>query len=145
MIKDEPEQKRDLAWSWNRSDEDFFARGACHVLCAVFLQACRNREFSALLILPVGNFRGRHVIAATANVVFDWRGFSPRDTFLQEYSDAHRSSFPDWDYGLVPVTDPVGDDFCARHNHRRPDQFLHDPIPRAKAHLQQFFAAAPAS
>jgi hypothetical protein len=103
----------------------------------VFLRECRDPGFTAQLILPTSNFRGRHVVAATSSVVFDWRGFSPRDAFLAEYSEAYRSKYPEWDYSLVPVTDPVGEHFCARHNHRRPDHFLHDAIPRAKVYVQQ--------
>src|SRR5690606_1809592 len=132
-------------WSWNRRDQDFFARGACHVLCAVFLRECGDPDFTAQLILPVSNFRGRHVVAATSSVVFDWRGFSPRDAFLAEYSEAHRSKCPEWDYRLVPVSDPVGEDFCAEHNHRRRDQYPHDPIRRAKFYVQQLRKSSPAS
>jgi hypothetical protein len=145
MSKDDSQQKGDLVWSWNRTDQDFFARGACHVLCAVFLRQCDDPDFTAQLILPTSNFRGRHVVAATSSVVFDWGGFRPREAFLAEYSATYRSKYPEWAYSLVPVPDPIGEDFCEEHHHRRPDQFLHDPIPRAEVYVRHLLKATAAS
>lgn len=143
MMEVTSEQKKDPLGSWNWKDEDFFARGACHVLCAVFLREHVDTDFKATLILPLNKFRGRHVVAATSTVVFDWRGFTPREAFLAAYAEAYRSRYPDWNYSLVSLDDPLSGDFCAQYNHRRPDQFPHDPVPRAQSYLHLLLSAIP--
>jgi len=125
------QQKHNVHLSWNRSDQEFFSRGACHILCAVFLSEFPDCGFSAALILPRFGLPGRHVIACNSTTIFDWRGFSPREDFLDAYTSEYRKTNPAWKFNLLSVDNPSSHHFCESYNHRRPDQFLHDPVPRA--------------
>jgi hypothetical protein len=79
------------------------------------------------------------MVVARDDLVFDWAGFQRRDGFLLEYFEAMRRVFPDWDarFELIEL-DPIGWDFCRLHKHRHPSQFLHDPLPRARAFVNGF-------
>lgn len=132
------EEKSDLEGSWARPDEEFFAAGACHVLAGTFLETYPSAGFRALLIQPGEGFRGRHVVAASSSMVFDCRGWTPREQFLRLYSEAYCAVFPGWTYNLVGVDDPIGWNFCNEHKHRHPSQFIRSPDSRAKAFLLGF-------
>lgn len=135
-----PEEKADATLWWSRSDEDFFAAGACHVLAAVFLATYPSAEFGAWIIRPrAPHSRAVHVVAARDDLVFDSTGYSEREAFLAEYIDALRRGHRDWACDFVAIdTDPIGWDFCRSSNHRHPSQFPSDPIPRAQAFLSSF-------
>src|SRR5450432_3316565 len=132
------EEISDLEASWARPDDEFFAAGACHVLAGMFLEAYPFAGFRALLIRPAPSFRGSHVVVASSALVFDCRGWTPRERFLSLYSDAYRAVFPDWQYELVAVDDPIGRAFCNEHRHRHPSQFFQNPLARAKEFLRKF-------
>ena len=134
-----PEEKADLGLSWSRPDEDFFASGGCHVLAAAFLETYPGAGFEAWSIWPKRGHRGGHMVVARDELVFDWAGYSRRDAFLTEYFEAMRTTFPDWDASFERVYEcPVDREFCARTGARHPSQFLHDPLPRARAFVARF-------
>jgi hypothetical protein len=134
------EEQADPRLFWLRSDEEFFAAGACHVLAGAFLALHPHAEFSAWSIRPrAPHGRGGHIVVAGEDLVFDWAGYSPRDAFLSEYVDAMRTLFPDWGWDFDKLDmDPIAWDFCRTRNHRHPTQFPHDPIPRATAFIRRF-------
>lgn len=131
------DEKRDLRGSWNRSDAEFFAAGACHILCAAFLQNQPGREFSAHLIRPTDGARGAHVIATSSSEVFDWRGFTQRDEFLRKYADGYREVFSNWEYQLVAISDAVDREVCELYHLRQLSQFPEDPWARARLYLRK--------
>jgi hypothetical protein len=134
-----PEEKADLSWCWSRPDDEFFASGACHVLAAAFLEMYPAAGFRAWRLVPIVGHRGGHMVAASDELVFDWAGYQPREAFVRDYFAAMRSIFPDWDARFEPVeSDPIGWGFCRSNNHRHPTQFLHDPLPRARAFSLRF-------
>jgi hypothetical protein len=133
-----PEEKADLEGCWARSDEDFFGSGGCHVLAAAFLEARPHLRFRALMIQPAQGFRGGHVVVASATVVFDCRGWSLRDQFMQSYSEAMCRLSPGWSYTLLEIDNPIAWEFCREHEHRHPSQFFRDPMARARAFLSRF-------
>lgn len=133
-----PEEKADLDASWARPDEEFFALGACHILAGAFLETHGRMRFHAAMIQPAAGLRGAHVVIANGRIIFDWRGWSPHDQFLQHYAEGMGRLSPGWSYTLTRVADPIGWDFCRAHAHRHPSQFRHDPMPRARSFLSRF-------
>jgi hypothetical protein len=134
-----PEEKADLDSCWSRPDEEFFASGACHVLAAAFLIEYPEAGFQPWRFAPSAGHRGGHMVVVRDELVFDWAGYERRDAFLLDYFAAMREIFHDWEARFIPVeSDPVGWEFCSLHNHRHPSQFLHDPLPRARAFAGRF-------
>jgi hypothetical protein len=139
MILRTPEEKADLDLCWSRPDVEFLASGACHVLAAAFLIEYPEAAFQPWRIEPIAGHRGGHMVVVRDDLVFDWAGYERRDVFLVDYFDSMRSMFPDWDARFVRVElDPIGWEFCEAHKHRHPTQFLHDPLPRARAFASKF-------
>lgn len=134
-----PEEKADLALSWSRPDEEFFASGACHVLAAALLRTFPKSGFEARRIRPTLGQRAGHVVVAREDVVFDCRGYTCRKAFFGEYRDAVRRLILDWDAEFVPLDlDPIGWDYCRATRSRHPSQFFQDPMPRALAYMSRF-------
>jgi hypothetical protein len=135
-----PAEKADLEGSWRRSDEDFFGAGACHVLASVFLDLHPSSGYRTLLIVPSVGHRGRHVVVASTELVFDFNGYTPRSFYFAELLRLHREREPDWTASLVEVeleVDPAGWEFCLKYAHRHPTQFFRDPLPRARAFIRR--------
>ena len=139
IILRSPEEKADLKLSWLRPDEEFFASGACHVLAAAFLEVYPSAGFSPWSVRPTDGGRGAHVIVMRGDLVFDWAGYSHRDTFLSEYVEAIRVLIPNWNAELLPIAvNPISWEFCVATSSRHPSQFPHDPLPRAMAFVRRF-------
>lgn len=136
-----PQQKADLEGSWQRTDEDFFASGACHVLAAAFLEARPARGFHALMLQPMSGLRGGHVLIESESHVFDHHGWNERADYLSAYSTEMRRLYPGWSCELARIDDPISWDFCRAYAYRHPSQFWQDPLPRARAFLARFAAA----
>lgn len=139
MIFRSEEQKRDQIQSWNRPDRSFFAAGACHILAAAFLEAYSHSGFQAFQIVPKPGFRGTHVFVSNGNRIFDYHGFSEHDRYIIHYFAKIRRFFPPWDGDVIRLDcSPTDFFFCQKYNHRLPEQYLHDPRPRAQAYLTRF-------
>jgi hypothetical protein len=136
-----PQQKADLEGSWRRTDEDFFASGACHVLAAAFLEAHPALACHALMLQPTSGLRGGHVLIESENHVFDCRGWNERAAYLGAYSAEMQRLCPGWSCDVVRIADPIGWEFCRAHSHRHPSQFWQDPLPRARSFLARFAPA----
>ncbi len=124
--------------SWRRSDEDFFAAGACHVLAASFLQEYPRAGFCAYLIKPEPGYRGSHVFVANGELAFDWNGYQPRGRLVHEYVGQLRAFFGTWQGSVLRVEDPVSSEFCKTHRHRHPSQFYRCPLERALRFVRRF-------
>lgn len=136
-------QKRDLAWSWQRGDRAFFQAGACHILADAFLRRYPEAGFRPLLIQPDEGFRGGHIVAASPSVVFDWHGFSDRETYQAHYFRKLRQFYPGWNATVIGLDDFMTPAFFQKFNHRAPDQYLCDPTPRAEAFLDRLLRHLP--
>jgi len=137
-------EKQDLEASWLRSDFEFFAAGACHVLASAFLGEYPNLGYCAILIESKPPQRGTHVVVANTRWVFDANGFTEREPYFQEYFALQRERDPSWSAALVELDeDPAGWDFCRRRGHRHPSQFWRDPTERARAFIASFALALP--
>jgi len=139
MIFRTPEEKKDLIRSWNLPDRPFFAAGACHILAAAFLQTYRDAGYYALHIKPDAGFRGQHVLVSNGSVTFDYHGYAREEAYLSHYFSKIHRFIPHW-RGVVKTLsiNPTEKAFCQEHRHRMPDQYLHDPRPRAISYLRRF-------
>jgi hypothetical protein len=141
MIFRSSEAKADPVLSWNRPERPFFAAGACHVLAAAFLELHPNEAWHTIIIRPEPGFRGGHIVVANDKMVFDYHGYSDEDAFLRRYRAKMGRFFPNWGCTLHRVDgSPVSVEFCAQNKLRKPDQFLHDPFPRAMKYVQRLDA-----
>lgn len=139
MIFRSDKDKADLMRSWHRPDRSFFASGACHILAHIFLQQYPDSGYHAINIRPHPNFRGGHIIVSDGNTVFDYHGYSDHDRFMAHYFAKIRRYFPGWQADLIPIHESLVDSsFCAQLLLRTPPQYLHDPMPRARAFLARF-------
>lgn len=131
--------KEDPVLSWNRPDRPFFAAGACHILTAAFIELHPDAGYQTLLIRPEPGFRGGHILASNGKTVFDYHGYSLESVFLRHYTAKIRRFFPAWRGSIHRLDEwPISPEFCERNRLRRPDQFLHDPFPRAVAFVRRF-------
>lgn len=131
--------KSNLKARWERPDRVFFAKGACHVLAEVFLRRNAGRSFRVVLIWPGADFRGSHVFVTDGATVFDWHGYSDHERFVAHSLAKLRRQQSGWVGELITIEgSPVGEEFCARYEHRRPEQFYGDVVARAEGFLERF-------
>jgi hypothetical protein len=139
MIFRDEATKRDPVKNWNRPERSFFAAGACHILAHVFLEKYGESNFLSVLIKPKRGFRGSHLFVTDGRWVFDWHGYSEREKYLKHYFLKLERFFPGWSAEMIEIQgDLTLEDFCNKYCHRKPDQYLHDPIVRAQAYLMRF-------
>lgn len=130
--------KADPHRRWSLPDRVFFGYGACHILAGVFLDRPPLPGFYAERIIPTEDFLGNHVYVTDGAVVFDHHGYSGRDRLLEHHQRVWSSQYDGWRCAIERV------DFkllsTADLNMRKmlgPDQYLHDPIPRARKFIEQ--------
>ncbi len=146
MILRSAEDKLDLARSWGRPDRPFFASGACHVLAGVFLEEQTGMEWHALHIRPADGFRGGHVVVSNGTTILDYHGYTSHNAFLRHYLAKVRRLIPHWSGTVDRLADsPISKSFCRRTGHRLPEQFLHDPRPRARGYLRRIAERSPST
>ena len=125
-----PEERADQEVSWRRTDQAFFASGACHILAWEFV--ARNPAFGLRALWKVGEPNPSHVIASDGTWAFDHDGW----TLEAELLAATRAYEPDVTWELVPITTDLAT-FCAQNYHRMPHQYHQDPRPRARAYIDR--------
>jgi hypothetical protein len=139
MIFRSENAKKDLVGSWNRPDRPFFAAGACHVLAAVFLETYPEAGYYSLFIRPEAGYRGSHVVVSNGGMIFDYHGYTEYNAYLTHYISKIRRFFPQWRGAIQRLEEsPIEKLFCRKHRCRMPEQYLHDPRPRALSYLQRF-------
>ncbi|MEL6452762.1 MAG: hypothetical protein AAFQ19_16035 [Pseudomonadota bacterium] len=138
MFRPKPGVKQDPARRWALPDRAFFAHGACHILAGVFLAHTPGQGWRAERIIPNGPYPGNHIYVTDGSRAFDYRGCVPRPRLLAWYARHMQAQTP----GLSGTIEAVRFDLTdtAALNARKmrgPDQYLHDPRPRAAAFLAQ--------
>ncbi|MFL4471624.1 hypothetical protein ACERZ8_17735 [Tateyamaria armeniaca] len=129
-IKDDAEKR------WALPDRAFFAHGACHILAGVFLRTAPRPGFRAERIVPNGTYPGNHIYVTDGHVAFDYRGYVARDRLLAWFRQGWGTRVPGWSGTLEAVRfDLLDTGALNARKMRGPDQYLHDPIPRARAFL----------
>ena len=139
MYRMKPGVKKDPVRRWALPDRVFFGNGACHILAGVYLREPPLPGFCAERIIPGDGFAGNHIFVTDGAVAFDYHGYTLRTRLLQYYTNSWSGEYADgWTCRLERV------DFdllsTAELNARKmlgPDQYLHDPVPRAQAYLQK--------
>jgi hypothetical protein len=125
-------ERVDQLLSWNRSDQAFFASGACHVLAWVAAEQYASAGFGIVGMRKPDEPYVSHVIVSNGRWAFDHDGWTPLPELLRATADYE----PEPSCELLPITSTIRQ-FCAAHNHRMPEQHVHDPLPRALRYLQQ--------
>lgn len=116
-----PRERADQLVSWQRSDQAFFAAGACHILAFAFLDAFPAAGFRPVALRENG--APNHVYVTDGTWAFDHAGWTREAEILAVT-------------GCLP--EPLGvdlDTFCLRHHHRRRHQYAFDPWDRAHRYL----------
>lgn len=132
----DPAIKTDPVKRWNLPDRIFFAHGACHILAGVALNLLERDSPSAHWLRPADPFEGNHVFVTVGDKALDYRGCLPLGRLLEHHRKGWSGRYPGWSADLVRVDfDLLDTQALNLRNMRGPDQFLHDPIPRARAYL----------
>lgn len=141
-----PEERQDMFKSWVRSDQAFFASGACHILADLFVQLHQHEGYKMAHIKPAEGFTGNHVYASNGKWAFDHNGWTKEKELLATTSKAYRERYPDWEYERIVIESPMTslEDFCKANNHRLPWQYAYPPWERAYKYIAQFSATPPA-
>jgi hypothetical protein len=125
MFRRTPAERADQMLSWQRSDQAFFASGACHILAWAFVET--HPDYRLYGVLRTGEENFEHVIADNGLWAFDYCGWTLRSELLQAYEDAT----------LVPIETDL-ETFCAAHNHRLPEQYAFVPWQRARDYIGRY-------
>ena len=139
------EEKRDMFKSWARSDQAFFASGACHILAEVFVQLHQHENFKMIHIKPAPGFKGNHVYASNGEWAFDHNGWTKEAELLEVIETAYRERYPGWSYERITI-EPTAtslEDFCKANNHRLPWQYAYLPWARANSYIATFDTRPP--
>ena len=125
--------KLDPVLRWNMTDEQFFAKGVCHVLAFAFKKA--HPDYEIYLIKPLKE-HGWHVFCSNKKVCFDYQGYTQYKDYIENYIVAGRALFEDWNCEVIRIEDDFNT-FCEKYNHRKLEDFLHNPIERAKKFIEE--------
>ena len=130
-------EKLDQHLSWNRTDAAFFASGACHILAFAFLETYSNLGFECIYLQPKNAMPGSHMYASNGIWSFDFNGWHKESILIESTIKAAEILFPEWSYTRLVIHETL-EDFCTKYKHRLPEQFVHNPFPRAYDYMQTF-------
>ena len=139
-----PEERRDIFVSWKRSDQAFFASGACHILAYLFVQIHNEGKYKVIHINPAEGFLGHHVYVSDVEWAFDHNGWTKEKELLSLTEKAYRTKYPGWDYERRVIDQPL-EDFCRANNHSLPWQYAYLPWERTYEYLSRFESSPPES
>lgn len=129
-IKKDPERR------WALPDRIFFGHGACHILAGVYLDDPPLPGFFAERVIPRDDRPGGHAYVTDGTIAFDHHGYAARDRLLAHHERGWRSRYEDWRCDVIPVDFRLLDTIALNARRMRgPDQYLHDPVPRARAFI----------
>ncbi|HWJ97993.1 MAG TPA: hypothetical protein VNQ33_07520 [Acidimicrobiales bacterium] len=133
------EERADPALAWRRSDEAFFASGACHILAFTFRDQHPDRDLAIRFIDPADGFVGTHLYVVDGGWALDFNGWTPEAELLAVTGAAWADAYSGWSYELRDIPAAVDlEAFCADGLRRAPRFYAHDPRPRARAYLARF-------
>ncbi len=130
-------ERADPFLSWKRSDEAFFASGACHILAHLYWQMHQAEGWRRMFIQPTGDRPGSHVYATNGEWVFDYNGYTPEREYLDKYRASWLERDPEWDCTVTEITMGL-EEFCAQNYHRPPSHYAYLPWERAYAFINKF-------
>jgi hypothetical protein len=132
-----PLEKSDPFVSWARSDQDFFAAGACHILAFMFIHLHPNEGFKMVHIRPKKDYSGNHVYATNGEWAFDHNGWTLESELLDVTKKEYRKKYPKWDFDKV-IVEKDFETYCIENNHRTPSYFAFLPWERAYNYIKKF-------
>jgi len=133
-----PGVKRDPQRRWALPDRIFFGHGACHILAGVYLRRPPLPGFHAERIIPRDGRPGNHLYVTDGQVAFDYHGYSTRDRLLAHHWRCWSRQHDGWGGDIEQVDFDLLDTVeLNRHKMLGPDQYLHDPVPRAQRFIDR--------
>jgi hypothetical protein len=131
-IKKNPERR------WALPDRIFFGYGACAILAGTFLRHPPIAGFHAERIIPADGFAGGHAYVTDGSIAFDYHGYSCRERLLAHHAKGWSERNLGWQCEIEVVDFDLLD--TVELNRRKmlgPDQYLHDPIVRARRFIER--------
>lgn len=122
-------ERSDQRVAWERTDQAFFAAGACHVLAWVCRESYPDREIGLAGVRFVGEPHAFHAFATWDGWAYDHAGWNSETDLLAVNAD-----FEGRPLERLTITSTL-DEYCVEHASRRPDQYWCDPLPRARAYV----------
>jgi hypothetical protein len=127
-------ERSDQRVAWKRTDQAFFAAGACHVLAWVCREAFPARSIGIAAVRFESEQQVFHTYATWNGWAFDHSGWNPEPELLAVNTD-----FEGRPLERIEIT--VGfADFCEQHCHRMPNQYWRDSLPRAREYVARYSA-----
>jgi hypothetical protein len=138
MYRLKPGIKEDPLRRWALPDRIFFGHGACHILAGTYLDRAPLPGFRAEWIVPEEGLPGTHIYVTDGEIAFDYHGYSRRGRLLDHHRRGWAGRYLEWRCRVVEVDFPLLDTAALnRRRMRGPDQYLHDPLPRAHHFLDR--------
>lgn len=129
------EEKNDINKSWARSDQAFFAAGACHILAFAFIKKFPDKNFKIYYIKPIQNFSGSHVFVSDGIWAFDHNGWTKRAELIEQTKIAYQAKYSGWDFELIQIYNL--ESLCRDNYHRLPEQYAELPWDRAFRYIEK--------
>jgi hypothetical protein len=126
-----PAERSDQRVSWKRTDQAFFASGACHILAWVCRESYPDQPIRLAAMLYEHQRQVLHVYATWNHWAFDYCGWNPEPELL-----AANAEFEGHPVERTQITVDLAE-FCKTHFHRLPQQYWRDLIPRAREYVNQ--------
>lgn len=121
----------------------FFAAGACHMLAYAFLERYPHDGFEAAWIRPTCGHTGNHIVVfatmAACSTITGFRTGRGTGRILRRASQW----WPGWSAGVVHIHAEALVSRCRAREYeglwmKEPQEFLFDPLARARRYLQKF-------
>jgi hypothetical protein len=125
-------ERSDQRVAWDRSDQAFFAAGACHILAWACRQSYPDRLIEIAAARFIGDLPVFHTYAVWDGWAFDHSGWNPEAQLLAVNTD-----FEGRPAERVMIAGTLAE-FCEQYNHRPPGQYWRDPIPRARGYVRMY-------
>ncbi len=116
-------ERSDQRVAWDRTDQAFFAAGACHVLAWACRDAYPDRSIGIEAVRFEGEQQVFHTYATWDDWTFDHSGWNPEPQLLAVNTD-----FEGHQLQRVRIKVALAD-FCEQHYHRMPHQYWRRPHP----------------
>jgi hypothetical protein len=102
-----------------------------------------TEHMTPLWFHPHTGFTGNHIVVARDGWIFDYHGYSHRQTYIEHCFRRARQKWTSWDAEIKPIPRAV---LISEEKSRQidglrlrePKQFLHDALPRAEHFLDRF-------
>jgi hypothetical protein len=124
-----PIERADQRVSWERSDQAFFAAGACHVLAWVCRDTYSELPIGVEALRVPGEAHAFHVYATWEGWTFDHAGWHPEPELVTA-----NAAFEGQRLERLTITVGLAE-YCERHYSRMPHQYWHDPTERAREYV----------